>query len=206
MVRRVGRVLVGVLVLAAAGCGVRPDQVPGAAAPITATASPSASPSASAGPSGTGLPPVPTEFSPLRTSAFGVSVTLPVPTDWTSKPSRTGELDRVDVDLEDPEVFLRIDVTARGPGSAEEGARRNESTSRLPGYHRIGITAVDGVGDDAADWAFRFERDGTRQVIDRQIVAGDGGIAVYYSAPEPLYQRYLPVWQRAVDQLAITTS
>jgi hypothetical protein len=206
VVRRVGRVLAGVLVLAAAGCGVRPEQVPGAAAPITASPSGSGGPSASGSSGGAQLPPVPTGFSPLRTSAFGVSVTVPVPADWTSKPSRTSGLDRVDVDLENPEVLLRVDVTTRGPGSAEDGARRNESATRLPGYHRIGITAVDGVGDDAADWAFTFERDGTRQVIDRQIVAGDGGIAVYYSAPEQLYQRYLPVWRRAVDQLVITTS
>jgi hypothetical protein len=210
-VRRVGVVLL-FAVAAVTACGVRPEQVPGAAAPITATASASASarPStgatASPGPGGTALPPVPTEFDPLNTTAFGVSVMLPAPADWTPKPSRTAGRDRMEVDLGDPDVLLRVDVTARGEGSAADGARRNESTAGLPGYRRIGITPVDGVGDDAVDWAFTFERDGTRRVIDRQIVAGDAGVAIYYSAPEQLYQRYLPVWQRAVDQLAITTS
>jgi hypothetical protein len=137
---------------------------------------------------------------------FGVTVTVPVPADWVRKPSSTGGLIRTDVDLEDPQVLLRIDLSARGAGSAADGAVRNEAGAALPGYRRLAISPVSGVGDDAVDWSFTFVRGGLRQVVDRQILAGTAGIAVYYSAPSGLYQRYLPVWQRAVRQLTITTS
>jgi hypothetical protein len=103
-------------------------------------------------------------------------------------------------------VVLRIDLSDRGTGSAEDAAVRNEAAASLPGYRRLAITPVPGVGDDAVDWAFTFVRDGRRQVVDRQILAGTARIAVYYSAPVALYQRYLPVWQRAAQGLTITTS
>lgn len=211
--RRIGVVLL--LALAAAGCAIRPDVVPGNAAPITRSPAPAGStPSTPAGstasttasPTGSPLPPVPTDFRSVEMSGFGVSVTLPVPSAWTRKPSNSGGLDRTDVDLQNPEVLLRIDLSARGQGTAEAGAVRIESASRLAGYRRLDITPVPGVGDDAVDWTFTFERDGTRQVVDRQILAGGAGVAVYYSAPQNLYERYLPVWQQAVRGLRITTS
>lgn len=222
--RRVGCALVLALATATAtACGVRPVEVPGAAAPVTATApagtTPTASvptggtpiPTGSARPSSTptptaSLPPVPVDYETLRMSGFGVGVALPVPVGWTRTPSSTGGLIRTDVGLESPTVVLRIDLSARGAGSARDAAVRNEAATTLPGYRRLGITPVPGVGDDAVDWAFTFVRDGRRQVVDRQILAGTAGIAVYYSAPVALYQRYLPVWQRAARGLTITTS
>ena len=221
--RRVGVVLL--LALAAvAGCGTRSTTIPGAAAPLTGTgtAAPARTPatggpgtrgptaggpaaSGSTGPSAGPLPPVPTDFRTMTMTGFGVTVTVPAPAAWTSTPSRSAALVRTDVGLADPEVLLRFDLGARGPGSAEDGAVRDESATRLEGYRRLGITKVAGVGEDAVDWAFTFERDGTRQVVDRRILAGTAAVAVYYSAPSALYQRYLPVWERAVRDLAITT-
>lgn len=201
-VRRVGVVL---LLALAAGCAIRPDVVPGNAAPITGSPA-GATPPTRPTPSGSPLPPVPSDFGALTMTGSGVTVTLPVPAGWTRKPSSANGLDRTDVDLQDPEVLLRVDLAARGQGSAEAGAIRNESATRLAGYRRLGITAVPGVGDDAVDWTFTFERDGTRRVVDRQILSGTAGVAVYYSAPQDLYARYLPVWQRAVRDLKITTS
>jgi hypothetical protein len=205
-VRRVGPVLLIVLA-AVAGCAIRPDVVPGNAAPITRSPTPAGStPATTASRTGSPLPPVPTDFRALEMSGFGVSITLPVPSDWTSKPSKSGGLDRTDVVLQNPEVLLRVDLSARGQGTAEAGAVRIESATQLAGYKRLDITPVPGVGDDAVDWTFTFERDGTRQVVDRQILSGAAGVAVYYSAPQDLYERYLPVWQRAVRGLRITAS
>jgi eukaryotic-like serine/threonine-protein kinase len=218
-VRRVAGMLV-LAVAVATGCGVRPAEVAGAAAPVTGTGPPPAtrSPTPASSPSSSGPttapssppvttpPPVPEEYQTLTMRGFGATVRLPVPASWVRKPSSTGGLIRTDVDLEDPQVLLRIDLSARGSGSAADGAVRNEAGAALPGYRRLAITPVAGVGDDAADWTFTFVRDGLRRVVDRQILAGTAGIAVYYSAPDPLYQRYLPVWQRAVEQLTITTS
>ncbi|HEV7658201.1 MAG TPA: hypothetical protein VGP36_26170 [Mycobacteriales bacterium] len=201
--RRVGVVLV--LALAAGtGCAIRPDVVPGAAAPLTATDSTGPASTDSPTPSGSPLPPVPNDFRTLTMTGFGVTVTLPVPRDWAATPSKPDGLTRTDVDLQTPEVLLRIDLSARGPGSAADGAVRNEQDTTLADYRRLAITPVDGVGEDAADWTFTFVRNGTRQVVDRQIVDGDGGIAVYYSAPIELYKRYLPVWNQAVQGLTIT--
>jgi hypothetical protein len=220
-VRRVGVVLL--LALAAtAGCGTRSATIPGAAAPLTRTGtvtpgpttpepaptspSPSTNSPTADSPTPTALPAVPTDFRTVTMNGFGVTVALPVPAGWARKPSTSAGLNRTDVDLVNPAVLLRIDVSARGAGSAEDGAIRNESSTRLSGYRRIGITPVPGVGDDAVDWAFRFQRNGTRQVVDRQILSGNAGVAVYYSAPAELYQRYLPAWERAVRDLSITTS
>jgi len=149
---------------------------------------------------------VPADFSPLTRSGFGVAISMPAPDGWARKPSSSSGLIRTDVDLENPEVLLRVDLSARDAGSAADFARGNEAAARLPEYRRIAITPVDGVGDDAVDWTFTFVRDGTRQVVDRQILAGTAAVAVYYSAPVALYQRYLPVWQRAVRDLTIATS
>lgn len=204
--RRVGVVLVALLA-AAAGCATRPDVVPGTAAPITGSPAPAgASPPAAATPTGSPLPPLPADFRALTMTGFGVSVTLPVPSGWSRKPGSPTGLTRTDVDLQNPEVLLRIDLSARGQGSAEAGAIRNETTAALAGYRRLDITSVQDVGDDAVDWTFTFERDGTRRVVDRQILSGTAGVAVYYSAPQDLYARYLPVWQRAVRDLEIRTS
>lgn len=211
------RVGAGVLlaVTAVAGCAVRPAEVPGAAVPVTASGAAGGTPAPSgsgapkvtrtAAPTGS-LPAVPDDYETLTMSGFGLTVALPVPATWASKPSSTAGLTRTEVDLENAPVLLRVDLSGRGAGSAEDGAVRIEGALTLPGYRRLGITPVPGIGDDAVDWAFTFVRDGPRQVVDRQIQAGTGTVAVYYSAPGPLYERYLPVWRRAVDELTITTS
>jgi hypothetical protein len=218
---RVGVVLL--LALAAtAGCGTRSATIPGAAAPLTRTGtvtpgpttpmpaprnpSPSTDSPTADSPTPTALPPVPTDFRTVTMNGYGVTVALPVPAGWTRKPSTPPGLTRTDVDLVNPQVLVRIDLSARGPGSAQDAAIRNESATRLGDYRRIAITRVPGVGDDAVDWAFTFQRDGTRQVVDRQILSGPAAVAVYYSAPAELYQRYLPVWERAVRGLSIRTS
>jgi hypothetical protein len=214
----------GAAVAAVAGCGVRPVDVPGAAVPVTAsvprsTASGGTGAAGTTTPAATGsgggtntdsppptgsLPAVPDDYETLTMSGFGLTVALPVPAAWARKPSTSPGRTRTDVDLENPEVLLRIDLSARGAGSAEDGAVRIEAALTLPGYRRLAITPVPGIGDDAVDWTFTFVRDGQRQVVDRQVQAGTGTVAVYYSAPGPLYERYLPVWRRAVDELTIT--
>lgn len=211
--RRVGVVLL-VALAASSGCATKPAVIPGNAAPITGSAAGmtpapitgSAAGTTPATPSGSPLPPVPADFRALTMTGFGVSVTLPVPSGWTGKPSSATGLNRTDVDLQNPEVLLRVDLSARGPGSAEAAAIRTESGTQLAGYQRLDIAAVSGAGDDAVDWTFTFERDGSRRVVDRQILSGTAGVAVYYSAPQDLYARYLPVWQRAVRDLEIKTS
>lgn len=194
--RRVEVVLL--VAVAATGCAVRTETVPGPAAPLTATASP-ATPAPGA---------TPTAFRTVSMNGSGLSVTFPVPDDWTAAQSRTAALSRTDVKLGD-DVLLRVDLTARGQGTARAGAEAAEAAIRpdRPNYRRLGLESVTDTGDDAVDWTFSYDLDGTpARVIDRQIVSGPGGIAVYLRAPARDYARYLPVWQRAAGELLVRTS
>jgi hypothetical protein len=138
----------------------------------------------------------------------GLSITFPVPDAWTISSSRTADLSRTDVKVGD-DVLLRVDLTAPAPGTARAGAEAAEARIRpgRPNYRRLGLTDVTDVGDDAVDWTFSYDLNGTpARVIDRQIVSGPGGIAVYLRAPARDYARYLPVWQRTAGELDIRTS
>ncbi|HEY6745032.1 MAG TPA: hypothetical protein VI357_04865 [Mycobacteriales bacterium] len=196
--RRVGVVLL--VALAAAGCGVRTGTVPGSAAPLTRSGS---APSSGPRPSAT-----PGAFRAVSMSGSGLSITFPVPDDWTVAQSRTAELSRTDAALGD-EVLLRVDLTARGTGTARSGAEGVEAAIRphRPSYTRLGLADVAGVGDDAVDWSFTYDLDGRpARVIDRQILSGRGAVAVYLRAPAASYDRYLPLWQRTTRDLDIRTS
>jgi hypothetical protein len=211
-VRRVGLVLVAALALT--GCGVRTETVPGPAAPLTATPTPTSSPTTSPTTSPTGSPTTqvpstsPGGFRNVSMNGSGLSITFPVPADWTVTQSHGADLSRTDAALGD-DVLLRVDLTARGTGTARSGAERNEASIKptQPGYTRLDLADVDGAGDDAVDWSFTFDQNGTpARVIDRQILSGPGAIAVFLRAPAGSYRRYLPVWQRAAAALVIRTS
>jgi hypothetical protein len=194
--RRAGIVLL--VAVAATGCAVRTETVPGPAAPLTATGSPS-TPAPSA---------TPTAFRTVSMIGSGLSITFPVPDSWTISGSRTTALSRTDVKVGD-DVLLRVDLTARGPHSARAGAQATEASIKpgRPNYRRLGLAEVTDVGDDAVDWTFSYDQDGTpARVIDRQILSGPGGVAVYLRAPARDYARYLPVWQRTAGELTIRTS
>ena len=211
------RTAAGIALIAALlpACVQQPRRTEGTAAPLTATPSATAAGSGTAtapasrtpaapsrSPSATGLPPVPTAYEQYRLTASGIAVTLPVPADWARKATPRGS----DFDLESPEVLLRVEVTPRKGATAREGWAAYEPgvRSRLPGYRLLGTRNVSTVGDSALDWFFTFVRDGDRRVVDRLIVSGGAEIAVYYTAPAGLYDRYLPVWTTAVQGLQIS--
>jgi hypothetical protein len=211
------RVVLVLALAAVAGCGTRSQAVGGAAAPLTASGGPrvSTTPPSRTPAGGTQSPtptppaPVPTEFTTARMTGFGLTITFPVPADWQRSTAGSSDaLSRTDAKVGD-DLLLRVDLTDRGPGTAREVAERVEAGGRAnrPNYERLGITDVPGVGDDAVDWRFTFDLAGRPvQVIDRQIVAGTGSVAVYLRAPVEFYGHYLPVWQRTAEGLTIRTS
>lgn len=209
--RRVGVVLL--LALATAGCGARTETVPGPAAPLTATGTPTSTQSAPSTPAGTpsaspAKTQAPADLRIVTMTGAGLSLTFPVPDSWTLTSSRTAALSRTDVALAD-KVLLRVDLTARETGTARSGAEGAEAglSSSRPGYRRLDIADVAGVGDDAVDWLFSYDQDGTpARVVDRQILSGAGMIAVYLRAPTASWARYLPVWQRTATDLVIAPS
>jgi hypothetical protein len=200
------RTAAGIALIAALlpACAPEPRKTEGTAAPLTATATATASrtPSAPSRSPSAGLPPVPTAYEQYRLTASGITVALPVPADWARKATPRGS----DFDLQSPDVLLRVEVTPRKGATAREGWAAYEPgvRSRLSGYRLLGIQDVSTVGDSALDWFFTFIRDGDRRVVNRLIVSGGADIAVYYTAPAGLYDRYLPVWTTAVQGLQIS--
>lgn len=196
--------LAATLAVVLAGCARGPDEVSGQADPVTAvTTTPAATPSRPAPvvrPSGTATPP--SAYGPFELTGQGLTVRLPVPTHWSLTRTSRG------VDFGDPTgtVLLRVEIVARGAATARAGWEAAEVGFRrqLPGYQRLGLADVPGVGDNAADLTFTFVRDGvTRRVIDRGIVVGDAAMAIYYSAPQDAYDRTAPVFDRASRDLEI---
>ena len=189
-----------VLMVAVSGCTVRTETVPGQAAPLTRSGS---APVPTSTPGTT-----PTAYRTVSMTGSGLSITFPVPEGWALEQTDDGERSRTDATLGD-EVLLRIDLTARGTGTARQGAAGIEGDirPRRAGYTRLGLTDVQGVGDDAVDWSYRYVLDGTpARVIDRLIVSGPGGVAAYLRAPVASWARYSAVWQRTTRDLVIMTS
>ena len=202
--------LVAVATVAAAlltGCGQEPEQVPGQAAPITAPTTAPGTATAT-GPTGSptvSAPPVPTSFGPFEVTAHGVTARLPVPTGWTR--TRNEIPARLNTDLTVPEVpglVLRIDVIPRGAESVRAGVLALERTADIADYRRTDLSDVPGVGEDAVDWSFTSTYQGIAcRTVNRQLALGPGGVAVLFRAPIGLFDRYRPVWERAVADLTV---
>lgn len=224
-----GRAAATLLVAAAvlAGCARQPELVVGVPGPVTpvpsattattpapstpAASSRSPAPTPSRGP-GTAaptstappVPVLPATYTSLSFSGLDTTVTLPVPVGWTRRATARG------YDYGDPTetLLLRVDLTAPNGPTARAGLAAYEPTAaaNLTGYRRAAIVDVTGVGDSAVDWSFTFTgvQAMTRRVIDRQIVAGKAGIAVYFSALDRDYTAMLTIWDRAVRNLVIS--
>lgn len=205
IVRLAGAAGMAAAVLTGAGCAPAPRTVPGNPAPVTPLPSRSSSPGpASPTPvaSPTGDPVLPAAYDTLTLSRAGTVVRLPVPRGWSRQQTSRG----VELGDQSGTVLLRVEVAPRTAPTAEAAWEALEPTTRrqLGGYRRLDIAAVPGPGDSAADWTFTFVRDGERRrVIDRGIVAGAAGIAVYFSSRERDYERLLPVWARATGGLVL---
>lgn len=188
--------------LVLAGCAREPREVAGPAGPVTATPTAGASrPAPVTSPSGSPTPP--TRYAPYELRREGLTARLPVPADWSVSRTQRG------VDFGDPTgtVLLRVEIVPRSTRTARESWLAAEAAFRrdLPGYRRLGLADVPGVGDSAADLTFTFTRDGvTRRVIDRGIVKGGAALAIYYSAPQDVYDRTAPVFDRASRDLRLS--
>jgi hypothetical protein len=147
---------------------------------------------------------LPAAYETLELAVHGVTVRLPVPVGWRRSRTTRG------YDLGDPTgtLLLRIDVTERTAGQTmrEAWAILEQQTARdLPGYQLLDDRDVPGFFDGALDWTFLFDGNGgRRQVVDRLLVSGPAGVAIYFSAVRADFARLLPVWTRARDGLTIS--
>ena len=197
-----------VAVLAVAGCVAGPVQVDGEPAPLIApTGTPTPTPSRPAPvvpPSGTAVRP--RAYVEHTLSRSGVTIRLPVPADWSLKETEYG----VDFGDRSGRLLLRLYIRERqgeavGVSAARAWELAEPEISRgLANYRRLGIVAVPGIGDSAADWTFTFDRGVTRQVVDRGISVGPVTVAVYFSAEQQFYDAMLPVFTKAAGGLVIS--
>jgi hypothetical protein len=218
-VRVVGAALGAALAAATAGCAPAPEVVAGSPAPLTPAATtpatatttataptgsaPATSPStAPTPPRSRPAPVLPARYETLELTAYGVTLRMPVPAGWRRTRTALG------YDLGDPSetLLLRVNVTAREPGrTVRQSWEAAEASLALAGYRRLDVRDVPGYFDEALDWTFVFDRDGEqRQVVDRLLVSGQVGVAVYFSARRADFPRLLPVWDRAIDNLALS--
>jgi eukaryotic-like serine/threonine-protein kinase len=196
-----------VLVAAVAGCTAGPTSVSGQPGPLTAPTGTAAvsRPAPVQTPSGTAV--LPTAYGPETLTRYGVTMTLPVPADWSKDVRDDGV-----VNYGDPSgrLLLRLDIRQRSGdavGLTPERAwveAEPEGSKRLANYRRIAITAATGPGDSAADWTFTFDRGVRRQVVSRAIFVGAETITVYFSTEQTLYESMLPVFDRAMAGLTIS--
>lgn len=220
MTRRAARSLRGGLLAAAAalvaGCAAAPQVVPGNPAPLTPVpATPtrsSAPPAGSSAPAGTTpssptasrpAPALPAAYGTFELDGQGVTVALPVPTGWRRTPNTAG------YDFVDPtgRLLLRLNLTAREPGTVRQSWERLEPPvdRKLTNYRRLDARDVPDFFDGALDWTFRYDDPtGEQQVVDRLLVAGPAGLAIYFRAPRADFGRLLPIWDKAVGGLAVS--
>jgi hypothetical protein len=209
VVRRVGPVA-AVLAAALAGCTPPPpERVPGDPAPVTVAPSGGTAPAPTrppGSPTPAGVPQLPTGYQEFELTGHGVTARLTVPSGWSRRPisARPGAVGTDFVDPSGVQLF-RVEITARvGGRTARQGFDAYEPTVGLPDYRRLDLVDVPGVGESAVDWSFTFDgARGRRQVVDRMVVQGPAGVAVYYSTIQRDFERLVPIWQQAVARLVI---
>lgn len=206
---------------ALAGCAVgAPRLVDGTPAPLSASPSGTAAATGSPVPAATrpsgsptaaGVPALPAGYRSFVLTAYGATVRLDVPTEWTERTDdRTGDEPAVVRNFGDATetLLVKVEISPRaGRRDAREGLAAYEPVVPVKNYRRLSIVDVPGVGDSAVDWTFTFTSatDGRlRRVADRLVVSGDASVAVYFSALSQDYSRLLPIWQRGVGTLEIS--
>jgi hypothetical protein len=137
-------------------------------------------------------------YTPYRGASFAASI----PNGWKSDPQGTGVLD-----FNDPsnDRFIRFVSNVESGGDLVGGfqAAEKQFTGAHQDYHQIVIHQVSYRGYPAADWEFTYAKDGgTRHVLYRSFTVNSKTYGIYISAPEPLYQATLPVFNEAAKTFA----
>ncbi|WP_064744182.1 protein kinase domain-containing protein [Actinomadura oligospora] len=115
----------------------------------------------------------------------GYSLSAPVDWQWTDSADGAPK-----IQSPDGTSFLQVDITSWTTDAstpvlqARRQSRLAPGSSRLPGYHEIGVTPVSYQGVPAADWEFTFTRDARFHVVDRFVQIKGRPFALYFRTPE----------------------
>ena len=104
------------------------------------------------------MPLLPTGYEGFELTGHGVTARLTVPSGWMRRPISPRD-DAVGTDFIDPSELqlFRVEIVAReGNRTARQGFEAYEPSVGLPGYSRLDLVAVPGVGESAVDWSFTF--------------------------------------------------
>jgi hypothetical protein len=142
-------------------------------------------------------------------TGFGTTITLPVPSDWIR--TDTTQARRSTMDLAPPNgsdlLHIRIDLTPRGRGNADDVARALAAAAKPRGYRYPSFMEVDEYGDDAVDWYYTYDRDGIlMDVLDRVILAGTAQLAVQIRYPKELGGTYQQILGKVYGGMKVTES
>lgn len=130
--------------------------------------------------------------------------TVDLPKGWTKDPQSTGV-----TDFDDPHAdrFVRLVHGLTPPGDLvaafQSGERDFQATHS--GYRRIALGPVQYRGYPAADWEFTYTAANgvSRHVRYRQFVVNGTTYGLYISAPQDLFARTVPAFQKATATFSV---
>ncbi|HEX3813982.1 MAG TPA: hypothetical protein VHX59_14190 [Mycobacteriales bacterium] len=200
-------VIAAALLVVLAACG-SPQQLAGTVGPITGTTvSTSATPTSSPAPT---IQYEPFLYDQAKGNTTGVDVLLEVPTGWPKAPTGTR------YDFTSGGTLLRLDFsTPHGSALQNWQEEAADFASSHTGYklvndiHSINCpNGATGTGQttDCADWEFTFTDTAngtTKHAIDRAIVVGNVGFAVYMSASAPQFAQAYKIFQHVSNSIKI---
>ena len=158
--------------------------------------------------------PLPSGFTTISQPAAAneaAGFSLAAPTSWQESTSGFQTYLR---DPAEPNTNILIDLTPHTyPNDMLREARYIEarSISGFPGYHQLGLAAINIRGTPGSYWKFTWSKAGVEQeAIDLLFVlrtsAGPQSYALYMTAPESSFAQIRPIFDEEVETFATVPS
>ena len=136
---------------------------------------------------------------------------LAAPTNWAES---TSGYQTYLKDPAEPNTNILVDLTPHAyPNDMLREARFIEARSipGFPGYHRLGLAAINIRGTSGSFWKFTWVKAGVQQeALDLLFVlhtsAGPQSYALYMTAPESIFAQIRPVFDEEVETFAAVPS
>ena len=136
---------------------------------------------------------------------------LAAPANWTES---TSGYQTYLKDSAEPNTNILIDLTPHTyPNNMLREARYIEarSISGFPGYHRLGLTAINIRGTSGSFWKFTWDKAGVQQeaidlIFALHTSAGPQSYALYMTAPENIFAQIRPIFDEEVETFATVPS
>jgi eukaryotic-like serine/threonine-protein kinase len=136
---------------------------------------------------------------------------LAAPANWTES---TSGYQTYLKDPAEPNTNILVDLTPHTyPNDMLREARYIEarSISGFPGYHRLGLAAINIRGTSGSFWKFTWDKAGVQQeaidlIFALHTSAGPQSYALYMTAPENIFAQIRPIFDEEVETFATVPS